>query len=310
MSKLTDSQKVEVYYSIYEQLLQDERISLANMSRNLGLARNTVTSHYNYMMMAEILRSPSMRLKMFEDLREYVYFLNFERPLRVYEELVHHPSVVFHCLASGAFDMIVIADSPLDFESHPQFKECLLQGARGDYYVSHVPRGIYEDAFQKIKKTIEEGNLQRSRISVEFPKRDIMWTELEWKLFYDLKFDMRRTFTDIVKKHKISKWLFYQSYERIKKNCFTVIPFYPSKHKNYSDFYFILKTSHEESLMNLFMELPCSSMFFKVGDYLGTWINVINTFPFKGFFELFHLMDDNGIAEDISYALPVYTYRK
>lgn len=308
MSRLTDVEKREIHYSIYEQVLLDERISLTSMAKNLGLTRNTVTTHYNYMIENEIISLPTMRLKMFDDLREYMYYLNFEKPLRVYQELERHPQVIYHSLTSGAFDMVIITDSPVDFESHPNFKQCILKGDRGDYYVPHVSRDTYEEAFQKIEKKVKEDHITRSLIPMEFPPREIKWTDLEWELFYDLKYNMRRTFTEIVKKHGISKWLFYKSYERIKKNCVKVVSFFPEKRASYSAFFFVFKTDYEESLRTLFMQLPCASMFSKVDNYLVAWMNIIRTFSFKEFFGLLHWMNDHGIIENMMYALPIHDY--
>lgn len=305
MSRLTESQKREIRHNIYEQLWQDERISLASMARNLGLARNTVTSHFNYMMENEILFPPTLRLKMYKDLREYVYFLNFKKPLRVYQELERHPHVVYHVLMSGAFDMIVLADTPIDFESHPNFEGCFLQGPRSDYYYAHVSRDSYQEAFHKIKKIIETADFEESQIPMDFPRNEIKWSELEWKLFYDLKYNMRRPFTDIVKKHGISKWLFYQCYDRIKGNCITTVPYYPLGLPNYSDFYIILKTQYEKDLLDLYLKIPCAGVTFKVKDYLLAWINVVRTYSFKEFFGLLYGMCDHGLASDLTYAIPV-----
>ncbi len=311
MSRLTDLQKMEIHYSIYEELLQDERISLTSLARKLSLARNTVTSHFTYMLTNEIILPPSMRLKMFDDLREYVYFLAFEKPMRVYQELENTPEVSFCSLTSGAFDMVVIAESPLVFESHPNFKECLLQGPRSDiFFPPHISRDSYEEAFSKIRTHLQTEELKASPLPMEFPHREVIWTELEWELFYDLKYNMRRTFTEIVKRHGISKWSFYKSYERIKENCIKLLSFYPKKRSNYSDFYFIFKTDYQESLKDLFLQFPCSSMIWQVDTRLVAWINILRTFPFKEFFGLLHWMDDHGITEDMVYALPVYSYKK
>jgi len=304
-------QKREIRYSIYEELLHDERISLTSMAKKLGLARNTVNSHYNYMIRNEILFPPSMRLKMFEDLREYVYFLTFERPMRVYQELENDPRVVYHCLASGAFDMVAITETPVNFESHPYFEGCLLHGPRSDiYFPSHISLDTYEEAFQKIKKTLKAEDPEPGGLHTEFPKREVVWTDLEWKLFYDLKYNMRRTFTEIVKKHGISKWIFYKSYKRIKKNCIRIISFYPKKRQNYSDFYFLFKTDYEKALTDLFLQLPCSSMIWHVDDRMAVWLNILRTFSFREIFGLLHWMDDHGIIEDMVYALPVYSHKK
>lgn len=307
MSRLTDSQKKEIHYSIYEQLVQEERITLTNMSKNLGLARNTVTSHYNYMVENEILLPPSLRLKMFEDLREYVYFLNFEKPVRVYQELESNSRIIYHNVTSGAFNMVVITDSPVDFRSHPNFKECLLQGPRSDCYFPHISRDTYGEAFRKIEKIIKEEELKEGMLPAEFLPRTIIWTDLEWKLFFDLKHNVRRTFTEIVKKHGISKYLFYQSYERIKKNCIKIVSFFPEKRLNYSDFYFVFRTDYEKTLTELFMMLPCSNMFWHVNDRMLAWVNIPRTFSFKKFFGLLYWMDDHEIIEDIMYALAFFT---
>jgi len=308
LSRLSEAQKMEIYYQIYEQLLQDERVSLAKMSRNLGLARNTVSSHYHTMIENEILLPPALRLKMFKDLREYVYYLRFDKPMQVNQELEHNPKVVYHCVTSGAFDMVVTTYSPVDFESHPKFKGCLLSGPRSDiYFPAPISRDSYEVAFQKIQKTLQEEDLKRSSIPMEFPKREIIWSDLEWELFYDLKHDTRRTFTEIVKTHDISKWLFYRAYERIRQNCIRIVSFFPKKRLNYSDFYFIFKTDYEQALADLFMQLPCNSMIWRVDDRMVAWINIVRTFSFKRFFGLLHWMDDHGIIEDLKYALAFFT---
>lgn len=305
--RLTKSQKREIHYNIYEQVLQDERISLTNMAKNLELARNTVRSHFNYMIKNEILLPPNLRLKMFSDLREYIYFLNFDKPVRVYQELEKDPRVIYHNVTSGAFNMVVSTDSPVDFESHPHFENCVLQGPRGDLCFPHISRDTFKEAFQKIKKTLEEDNLTRGKLPTEFPPREIVWTDLEWKLFYDLKYNMRRTFTEIVQRYGISKWLFYKSYERIKKNCIKLVSFFPEERLNYSDFYFLIKTDYEESLKDLFMLLPCSNMVWHVGDRMVAWINILRTFPFRDFFGLLHRMDDYDIIEDVTYSLAFFT---
>lgn len=308
MSRLSEAQKMEIYYQIYEQLLQDERISLAKMARNLGLARNTVSSHYHTMMENEILLPPALRLKMFKDLREYVYYLSFDKPMRVNQELENNPKVVYHCVTSGAFDMVVTTYSPVDFESHPRFKGCLLSGPRSDiYFPAPISRDSYEVAFQKIQKTLQEEDLKRSSIPMKFPKREIIWSDLEWELFHDLKHDIRRTFTEIVKTHDISKWVFYRAYERIIQNCIRIVSFFPKKRLNYSDFYFIFKTDYEQALADLFMQLPCNSMIWHVDDRMVAWINIVRTFSFKRFFGLLHWMDDHGIIEDLKYALAFFT---
>lgn len=305
--RLTESQKREIHHSIYEQVLQDERISLTNMAQNLGLARNTVRSHYNYMIRNEILLPPNLRLKMFDDLREYIYFLNFDKPVRVYQDLESDPRIIYHNVTSGAFNIVVSADSPIDFESHPNFRNCVLQGPRSDIYFPHISKDTYEEAFQKIKKKIEEDELEPGLLPTEFPPREVIWTDLEWKLFYDLKYNMRRTFTEIVKKYGISKWLFYKSYERIKKNCVKIVSFYPEKRLNYSDFFFVFKTDYETSLKDLFMLLPCSNMVCHVGGRMAAWINILRMFPFRDFFGLLHWMDDHEIIEDIMYSLAFFT---
>jgi hypothetical protein len=301
---------MEIHYSIYEQVFQDERISLTTMAKNLSLARNTVASHFNYMIDNEILFNPTMRLKMFEGLREYMYYLRLEKPMRVYQELEQNPRVVYHCLTSGAFDLVVLTDAPVDFESHPNFKECLLSGARGDYYTPHISRDTYEEAFKKIEMILTKEEYSPSLIPMEFTRQTTVWSDLEWKLFYDLKYNMRRTFTEIVKKHGISKWLFYRAYEHIKENCVKIVSFYPHKRSRYSDFYFVFKADYEELLRDLFMLIPCSSMVSKVDNHVVAWINIIRTFPFKDFFGLLHWMDDNGIIDDMMYALPVYSHNR
>ena len=310
MSRLTEEQRRGIHYNIYEQIVEDERVSLTTMARNLGLARNTVTSHFNYMLENGIITVPTMRLKMFSDLREYMYYLNFEKPLSVYHELERDSRVVYHCLTSGNFDMVVLTNTPVDFESHPSFRESILQGARGDYYVPHVSRDTYKSAFLKIKKKVEDGEISPSPIPMDFPPLEIKWTELEWKLFFDLKYNMRRTFTEIVKKHGISKWLFYRSYERIRSNCIKLVPFFPEKQVNYSDFVFILKTDYEESLRDLFLQLPCFSMITKADNHLLAWLYIVRNFPLKDFFGFLHGMVDQGIIDDMKYALPVYSYSR
>lgn len=310
MSRLTESQKEEIRYNIYEQLFLDERASLTSMSRKLGLARNTVTSHYNYMIENEILFPPSMRLKMFDDLREYVYFLTFEKPMRIFQGLETHPHVVYQCLMSGAFDLVVIADTLLDFGVYPGLKRCILGGPRGDYLFTRVSRTTYKKAFNDIKTTVLEAELEPSELDMEFPSREIVWTNLEWRLFYDLKYDMRRTFTQIVKKHKVSKWLFYQAYERVKKNCVITIPFYPKGASSYFPFYITLKTEYEHLLSDIFLKIPCIGAVFKVEDRLAAWINIVRTFPYNEFFGFLNWMKDRNIIEDLMYAFPIYFERR
>lgn len=308
LSRLSKQQKREIHYRIYEQLLQDERISLAHMAENLGLARNTVTSHFAYMMENEILLPPSLRLRMFRDLREYVYLLSFEKPVQVYQELENNPDIVYHSVTSGAFDMLVIAKSPVNFESHPNFKECLLHGPRSDiFFPSRISRDTYAEAFYKVKQQLVDGEYERGLLPTAVPEREIVWTDTEWALFYDLKHNTRRKFTEIVKKHNVSKWSFYRSHERIMKNCVKIVSFFPEGRLNYSDFYFMIKTDYEKALTDLFMQLPCSSMFWHIEDRMVAWINILRTFSFKDFFGLLHLMDDHEIITDLKYALGFFT---
>jgi hypothetical protein len=310
VSRLTEIQKTDIRHSIYEQLVQDERISLTSISRKLGLARNTVTSHYNHMIEHEILFPPGLRLRIFQDLKEYVYFLQFDKPMRVFQELEGNPRVIFQCLTSGAFDLIVFTDSPMDFESHPGYKETVLEGFRGDYSFTHVTHTSYRDVLEEFKRTLQEEELEPGFLPTDLLPRKIIWTDLEWRLFYDLKYNMRRTFTEIVKKHKISKWLFYQSYERVKENCIATVPYYPEGASMYADFYLLLKTDYEKGLSDFFLQLPCTGLTFKVEGYLAAWVNILRSSSFTEFFGLLHWMQDNGIAEDMKYVLPIYQNRR
>jgi hypothetical protein len=310
LSRLTESQKMEIRHNIYEELVQDERISLTQISKNIGLARNTVTSHYNYMLDNEILFPPSLRLKMFADLREYVYFLQFEKPMRVHQELENYPHVVFHCLTSGAFDLVVFTDSPVDFDLHPSFKQCIAGGPRSNYMFTHVPRITYEKALEDIKTCIKEKSIEPGCLRTDLEPRTIIWNDLEWDLYYDLKYDMRRTFTEIVKKHGISKWLFYRSYDNIKENCIVTVPFYPQGSHNYSDFFILTKTVYEQVLVDIFLKIPCAGVTFKVEDYLVGWINVLQSYDVREFLAIFHWMEDQGIIETLMHAFPLYQSRK
>jgi len=100
MDKISQMKR-KSYHKIYEQIYQDPRISLIDITQNTGLSRNTVSRYLQEMYSQGILIGPYLRMKPAQNYREYVYLMNFSDPFFAFKGLKGFPHVLCCAVTFG-----------------------------------------------------------------------------------------------------------------------------------------------------------------------------------------------------------------
>jgi hypothetical protein len=168
---------------------------------NTRLARNTVSKYLKEMYARNILVGPHIRISPAENYREYVYLMNFQDPWKVFNGLKQFPHVVYHAIAFGDWNTMVITDRFLDFSALAGFNNTVYRGARGYSHTPHVEYITWDESFKRIQEQMKvPPPAPESRKWRLAPF--LGWGEDEWKLFHVFKYDMRQNVTPVLKKSK------------------------------------------------------------------------------------------------------------
>jgi hypothetical protein len=96
----------------------------------------------------------------------------------------------------------------------------------------------------------------------------VKWDSEFEALFREFNYDLSRPITPIIKKHliswgKVDKWM-----KNLSEYCTIITNYYPGKILSYDPYLFMFETKYEDFIVNLFSELPTTSLFFKVSNKL------------------------------------------
>ncbi|MBU7025561.1 MAG: winged helix-turn-helix transcriptional regulator [Theionarchaea archaeon] len=199
MGKISKKTRMKNYFKIFEQIYEFPTMSLNEIAATTELSRNTVSKYLKEMYARNILVGPHLRVNPHANYKEYVYLMNFSDPWMVFKGLKGFPHVLYHAVAFGDWNTMVITNNPLDFSQLVGFHNVVYQGIRYCSYTPKPAHTTWDESLKKVCQQIAQGTPAR----IEYKSRKVApltWQEDEWKLFHIFKYNMRQKVTPPTKK--------------------------------------------------------------------------------------------------------------
>ena len=255
------------YHKIYEQIYQDPRISLIDITQNTGLSRNTVSRYLQEMYSRGILVGPYLRMKPAQNHREYVYLMNFTDPFFAFKGLKGFPNVLCCAVTFGDWNIMVVTNRLLDFSQLVGFQSMVARGVKG---ITDTPKVEYIPwvlCFTKINEKIKEFTpAQRKSKTRTSPY--LTWDNDEWKLYHAFKSNMRQKITPTLRKINVRYETYREWMGTLDTHCTIHTEFYPEGCKTYLSCCFFFSSNHKLTVQSLFSLFPISSRITDIGDQL------------------------------------------
>jgi hypothetical protein len=205
-----------------------------------------------------------------------MYFVNCEDALESYLELIEDENVVYHATMNGFANLWVISKEKMIIEGN-----LIAGGPLSDYHVSYAPDHSWETAVEIMNKEVKnfrpEDYEPKGIIKTHFDET-VKWDKEDEILYRYFKDNLRRPSTPIFKEYsikgeKISEW-----FDRLPECCSIITKYYPETRAVYDPYIFVFETDYEDFIIDLFSELPTSSLFFKVSNKLVLYAFLIKKF--------------------------------
>lgn len=251
-------------YKIFKFLVEDPRIPKTHMTRRLKVNPNTFNTWWNAVIDKRIIIPPVFRRKSFLNFREYFYFLETKDPHELYEILkVKNLPIEYFNVQTGFCNFQIISSEPIDFE-----EEVILSGPRSDYLVTIPPNRVFEVSVKNINAILNNLNSLEYRPSpLQFHnKKYTPWDEKDEAIFWVMCNNVRIPFASVVKAaetYNDKAWSWFRNRDKF-GDTFTM--YFPKGEGAYILSLYIIDTEHDSVLIDIFSELPTSTLFYRVDD--------------------------------------------
>jgi len=254
------------YRDIFELICKDPRIEITTLSEEMKINRETVTNRLNEAHEQGFIIGPQIRKRSYQNFSEYVYLVNCKDPLELFLQYIKNRNITYHAAMEGSPNLWVTSREKISIDG-----DVFASGLRSDYYMSFPPHHSWETAIKAMNKKGKRFNpedYQQKGIIQNHWDKTIEWSEEDKKLFRELKYDLRKPLTPIMKKHYIFKDEIDQWLERLPECCSILTSYFPDTISAYDPYLYIFETDYEDFIIDLFSELPTSCLFFKISDKL------------------------------------------
>lgn len=301
------TKKLERIYTIYDQLYDNPFESLYKIAQNTAMSRNTVRKYLEEMYDKRVLTGPFLEVKPAPNCRRIVYLLDFEHPLKVFEELKGVDHVVYHTVDFGDWNCLVVTDKLMDFSQVGSYKVVY----RGDIFEKYVPKvELYgwNTAFFKINMCIhgfEPEIVQKTRVLAPVN----VWGEQEWKLFYAFQKNPRKKVIKTLRDIDVT----YEQYKKWKKTleiyCNIHTGFYPLGVQMYMVYKFLVSSDFEEVVRKIFGLFPVTPVITEVGNELMVTVYVVNPENCRKLFCMITDLKAKNIVKKVKKSMNIFSYR-
>lgn len=227
---------------------------------------------------------------------------------RLFEYFKNRDELVYMSYTSGKFDLLLQTNRPLDVLPD----RTLFYGSRSDYIYPDTPFRSYEMALGLIERKLK-GENSKSKLLVKYPSEpvEIGNPHYGWMIFPYLKYDLRASYTNIVKKLHISFESFQKGLEYLLNVCTMLLPYYPLGFRLYSQYFLVFWSDYEEFLCELFGYLPCHTSITKVKDALVIYVSIQKGEDMSDrLFKMCSTMVDLGVINRFWSSKPIYGWRR
>ncbi|KYK38839.1 MAG: winged helix-turn-helix domain-containing protein [Theionarchaea archaeon] len=313
MSRLSKKEKLRRYHAIYDQIYQNPRIHIHEISKNLKMARNTISSYLKYMYESGILLGPELRLKYYPGLNEYICLAKFDDPYEAFDQIQMDENVSYASMFFGDWNIMVTSNGPYDLSQISGFESLVFEGERYDITAPRVPSlSNWKTAFQKMKQEINEFDPDSVNDPNYADRRPSHWDKEEWELFYEYKYNFRKKVTPVLRKNLISSDKFYRWIEALPDTANVSTRFFADGMWNYTHFGFFFETNYAEAVTSILSNLPTSIYSIDIDKGLIVTVSIKSDIAsaFVGFFDILHEMRTHGIINRFHQAITVLYYFK
>jgi DNA-binding Lrp family transcriptional regulator len=274
MGKLTRKKRLENYFRIYGALHTDYTLPVYQLAKNTGLNRTTVSKYLKEMRKKDILVGPYLEVKSSKSYTEYMYFMNFQNPQNVFEYLKEFPRVVYHALAAGDWNTLVISVIPLNFSRLVGFKDMVYTGVKYGMDTPKIKFKEWSTCFDAVNNTLEKFSPGSPCKNRELGP-ELEWGTRGWKLFSAFwKNPRKKKFLVLqnldIRYEEYSLWV-----DSVKEYCSVNIRFYPQGYDHYVHQWILLDSQYEDQVKKVFSLFPSTPVIFQVGDRLLVEVAVI-----------------------------------
>ncbi|MBU7014874.1 MAG: hypothetical protein HXS43_08590 [Theionarchaea archaeon] len=286
--KSLDYETLLDYWTIYDEFCQDFRVSIKDIASTLRIDRHTASKRIQEVLELGVITPPQLRKHSYKNLGEYMYLVRCDDPFDVYERYKDDPNVVHHAILGGFANLWIVSKRKMDVEG-----EILVEGLRSDYHVAHSLLTSWDESTDLMKERIDTCSPSESGENAVLRRR---WNQVlecwgpDFELLYrELKYDGRKAYTPIMKKHEISSHKIDEFLALLPYSCLVAVRFFPKGICEYDPYLFLIKTRYEDLVIDIFSRLPTSTFFVKVGDNL-----LVHAYVEKS------SMRENGVIWDVS----------
>ena len=295
MTRLSKEDIQYLKYQIYQVRYDDPWISTKKTAKLLNRSISTVNRYTKKAVKEGVFHPPQPRLKQYPG-KEAALFL-FENKYNIFSKLLDYPGMTYLCIYHGDWNIAALYDGPIDFSQFPGYIKAVVKGPVEKIFIPKVPYISWEKSFEKMEKILTQNPTKTSAINCSTYNLD--WDEEDWILYHYFKYDLKRSFNELRKKHVIS-WRKYQNWKKtLKEHCTILVDYYPRGYEAYNGVTICFRTKYEQYIVDLFSHLPTTPLFYKVGAYL-----LVNLYYPKGcekelrMFKVTSTLINEGIIED------------
>ncbi|MBU7022658.1 MAG: winged helix-turn-helix domain-containing protein [Theionarchaea archaeon] len=257
---------------IFNTLDRNPRIPVRSLSKILRLRPSNARKRLKDALEKGYIVGPQIRKKSFSNFAEYIYFVRSDDPIGLFKECAQDTDIVYHTLMDGFSNLRIISLRELDLDG------IMVGGRRSDYYISHAPDHSWEQSIKTMQNMLDtfdpETYVPHGFINTHWSE-SVEWNEKDEILFRELKYDLRKPATPLMKSHhisadEISVWL-----ERLPECCTIFTCYFPETVPAYDPYVFMVETDYEDFVMSLFSQLSTTTWFYRVQDnlFLDVWLD-------------------------------------
>ncbi|MBU7038872.1 MAG: winged helix-turn-helix domain-containing protein [Theionarchaea archaeon] len=257
---------------IFNTLDKNPRIQVRYLSRFLKLRPSNAGKRLRDAVEKGYIVGPQIRKRSFSSFAEYVYFIRSDDPIGLFRTYTQDSDVVYHTLMDGFSNLRIISLKELDLDG------VVVGGRRSDYYISYAPDHSWEHSIKTMQEMVDtfdpETYLPQGLINTHWSE-SVEWSETDEILFRELKYNLRKPLTPLMKAHHISAGDISGWLERLPECCTIFTCYFPETVPAYDPYVFMVETDYEDFVIELFSHLPTTTWFYRVSDtlFMDVWLD-------------------------------------
>jgi len=292
-------EQIRRFYTIAGGLSNHPFITYQVLDADTGLARSTISRYVIRMRKEDMLFGPWLSVKPHENYKEYVYLMQYSDPTRIFEGLKNFPNVLYHAITFGDWNILIMADRPLDFRILTGYEAMISWGVKGNVDTPQVVDKTWGRTWREVRERIITNTLSQSWPNGKMQVLD--WGEDEWKLYHALKRNVRKKIIPLLRKIDVRYETFHAWKKTLLDHCSIHTEFYLGGIESYINYCLLLSTEDYQSVKELFSLFPTTPILMEMGDQLLVFVKVTSEMT-REMICMIYEMINQGILKKGKYA--------